>query len=78
MESSLSGGRYNTHINMRWECRGSLSQRYSWGCGRSEGSARRVRNRVFDEESNASTRMRLRSAIPEEGVTRDMSESETS
>ena len=32
-----------------------------WG---SEGSAWRVRNRVFDEESNSSTRMRLRSVIP--------------
>ncbi len=38
-----------------------------WG---SEGSACRVRNRVFDEESNSSTRTRLRSVIPEEGVTR--------
>ena len=37
-----------------------------WG---SEGSAWRVRNRVFDEESNSSTRTRLRSVIPEEGVT---------
>ena len=39
-----------------------------WG---SEGSAWRVRNRVFDEESNSSYRMRLRSVIPEEGVTRE-------
>ena len=39
-----------------------------WG---SEGSAWRVRNRVFDEESNSSTRTRLRSVIPEEGVTRE-------
>ena len=39
-----------------------------WG---SEGSAWRVRNGVFDEESNSSTRVRLRSVIPEEGVTRD-------
>ena len=39
-----------------------------WG---SEGSAWRVRNRVFDEESNSSTRARLRSVIPEEGVTRE-------
>ena len=39
-----------------------------WG---SEGSAWRVRNRVFDEESNTSTRTRLRSVIPEEGVTRE-------
>ena len=30
----------------------------------------RERNRVFDEESNSSTRTRLRSVIPEEGVTR--------
>ena len=36
----------------------------------SEGSAWRVRNRVFDEESNSSTRTRLRSVIPE-GVTRE-------
>ena len=34
-----------------------------------------MRNGVFDEESNSSTRMRLRSIILEEGVTR---ESETS
>ena len=39
-----------------------------WG---SESSAWRVRNRVFDEESNSSTRARLRSVIPEEGVTRE-------
>ena len=39
-----------------------------WG---SEGSAWRVRNRVFDEESNSSTRTRLRSITPEEGVTRE-------
>ena len=39
-----------------------------WG---SEGSAWRVRNRVYDEESNSSTRTRLRSVIPEEGVTRE-------
>ena len=39
-----------------------------WG---SEGSAWRVRNRVFDEESNSSTMTRLRSIIPEEGVTRE-------
>ena len=26
---SLFGGRYSTHINMRWEWRGSRSQRYS-------------------------------------------------
>ena len=69
MESSLFGGRYSTHINMRWEWRRSHSQRYSWGCGGSEGSAWRVRNRVFDEESNSSTRTRLRSVIPKEGVT---------
>ena len=30
-----------------------------------------MRNRVFDEESNSSTRTRLRSVIPEEGVTRE-------
>ena len=53
-----------THINMKWEWRGSGSQKYSWGCGG-------VRNRVFDEESNSSTRTRLRSVIPEEGVTRE-------
>ena len=39
-----------------------------WG---SEGSALRMRNRVFDEQSNSSTRARLRSVIPEEGVTRE-------
>ena len=39
-----------------------------WG---SEGSAWRVRNRVFDEESNSSTRTRLRSVIPEDGVARE-------
>ena len=33
MESSLFGRWYSTHINMRWERRGSRSQRYSWGCG---------------------------------------------
>ena len=38
---------------------------------RSEGSAWRVRDRVFDEESNSSTRTRLRSVIWEEGVTRE-------
>ena len=32
-----------------------------WG---SEGNAWRVRNRVFDEESNSSTRTRFRSVIP--------------
>jgi len=37
----------------------------------SEGSAWRVRNRVFDEESNSFTRTRLRSVISEEGVTRE-------
>ena len=36
-----------------------------WG---SEGSAWRVSNGVFDEESYISTRTRLRSVIPEEGV----------
>ena len=71
MESSLLGGWYSTHINMRWEWRGSRSQRYFWGVWWSEGSAWRVRNRVFDEESNSSTRTRLRSVIPEEGVTRE-------
>ena len=40
------------------------------GVGWSEGSARRVRNRVFDEESNSAARMRLRSIIPEERVTK--------
>ena len=39
--------------------------------GGSEGSAWRVRSRVFDEESNSSTRARLRSVKPEEGVTRE-------
>ena len=37
----------------------------------SEASAWRVRNRVFDEESNFSTRTRFRSVIPEEGVTKE-------
>ena len=36
-----------------------------------EGSAWRVRNRVFDEDSSSSTRTRLKSVIPEEGVTRE-------
>ena len=71
MESSVFGGRYSTHINMRWEWRGSRSQRYSWGVWGSEGSAWRVRNIIFDEESNFSTRTRLRCVIPEEGVTRE-------
>ena len=31
----------------------------------------RGRDRVFDEERNSSTRTRLRSVIPEEGVTRE-------
>ena len=39
-----------------------------WG---SEASAWRVRNRVFDEESNSAARTSLRSVIPEEGVTRE-------
>ena len=39
-----------------------------WG---SDGSAWRVRNRVFDEESNSSTRVRLWSVILEEGITRE-------
>ena len=30
-----------------------------------------MRNRVFDEESNSSTRTRLRSVILKEGVTRE-------
>ena len=70
MESSLFGGRYSTHINMRWEWRGSHSQRYSWGCGGLR-AVHGVRNRVFDEESNSSTRARLRSVILEEGATRE-------
>ena len=37
----------------------------------SEDSAWRVRNRVIDEESNSSTRTRLRSVILEEGVIRE-------
>ena len=68
MESSLFDGPCNTHINMRWEWRGSHSQRYFWG---SEDSAWRVRNRVFDEEGNSSTRTRLRSVKPDKGVTRE-------
>ena len=39
-------------------------------CG-SECSAQRVTNRVFDEKSNSAARTRLRSVIPEEGVTRE-------
>ena len=39
-----------------------------WG---SEGSVWRVSNGVFDEESNSFTRTRLRSVIPEEGLTRE-------
>ena len=39
-----------------------------WG---SEGSAWRVRKRVFNEESNSSTRTRLRSIVPEKGVIRE-------
>ena len=39
-----------------------------WG---SERSAWRVRIRVFDDESNSSNRTRLRSIVPEEGVTRE-------
>ena len=70
MELSLLGGRYSIHINMRWEWRGSRSQRYSWGCGGMR-AVHGERNRVFDEESNSSTRTRLRSVIPEEGVTRE-------
>ena len=42
-----------------------------WG---SEGSAWRVRNTVFDEESNTATRTRLGSIILEEGVTRERNE----
>ena len=38
---------------------------------RSEGSAWRVRDRVFDKESNSTTRTRFGSIIPEEGVTRE-------
>ena len=40
------------------------------GVWKSEGSAWRVRNRVFDKESDSASRMRLGSIIPEEGVTR--------
>ena len=39
-----------------------------WG---SEDNAWRVRNRVFNEESNSSTMTRHRSVIPEEGVIRE-------
>ena len=66
MESSPFGGWSNTQINMRWERRGS--RRYSWGC---EGSAWRVRDRVFDKEGNSATRMMLRFIKPEVGVTRE-------
>ena len=37
----------------------------------SEGNAWRVKNGVFDEERNSTTRVRLRSVITEEGVTRE-------
>ena len=37
----------------------------------SDGSASRVRNGVFDKESNSTTRTRLRSVISEERVTRE-------
>ena len=70
MESPLLGGQYSTYINMRLEWRGSRSQRYSWGCG-GVRAVHGERGRVFDEESNSSTGMRLRSVIPEEGVTRE-------
>ena len=40
------------------------------GVWRNGGSPWRVRNRVFDKESNFNARTRLRSIIPEEGVTR--------
>ena len=71
MESSLFGGQYNTHVNMMWEWSGSRSQSYSWGVRGREGRAWRVKNRVFDEESNSAARTRFRSVIPEEGVTRE-------
>ena len=68
MESSLFGGRFSTHITMRWEWREARG--IPGGVG-SEGSVWRVRNGVFDEGSNSATRMRLRSVIPEERVTRE-------
>ena len=73
MESSLLGGRYSTHINMRWEWREAIAEVFLgvWG---SEGSTWRVRNRVFDEESNSAARTRFRTIIPEEGVTRERCE----
>ena len=67
MESSLFGGLSSTHINM-CEWRKLSPEVFLWVWG-SEGSCWRVRNRVFDEESNSSIRTRLRSVIPEEGVT---------
>ena len=70
MESSLFGGWHNTHINKRCEQRGSRSQRYSWGVWWSGGIAWSARNTVFEKEQLA-VRMRLRSIIPEEGVTRE-------
>ena len=39
-----------------------------WEC---EGCAWRVRNGVYDKESNSATRTRLRSVIPKEGATRE-------
>ena len=41
------------------------------GVWRSEGSVWRVRNRVFDKVKKSTTRTRLRSVIPEEGVTKE-------
>ena len=70
MESSPFGGRCNTHkheVGVEEKPQPEVFLGV-WG---SEGSAWRVRNKVFDEESNSSTRMRLRSVIPEEGVTRE-------
>ena len=50
---------------------GKLQPEVFLGVWSSEDSAWRGRNGVFDEESNSSTRMRLRFVIPEEGVTRE-------
>ena len=64
MESSLFGGQ-ELEVEVMPEPEVFL------GVLGSEGSAWRVRNRVFDEESYSATRTRLRSIILEERVTRE-------
>ena len=68
VEIRLFGGRYSSHIKMRWEWREAVARGIPGDVG-SEGSAWRVGNRVFDEQSNSAARTRLRSVIPEEVVT---------